>query len=279
MTTLAVRRPHIIAFANQKGGAGKTSTTANFAAYLSYLGCRILVIDLDPQANMTTALGATVDDDTLTTSDLLSKMNKGLIGEVIIKSGWDLVDFVPSSVDLAMRELDGAVDVPFRLKASIEGADLGEYDFILIDCPPNLGRMLQNALFVADDLILITDATSFGLKGIVNTLDSVGFAKDQVNPKLTVRGIVLNKFDGQEAEQVYRADELRQAFGTLGEGDGLVAKTVIPKRAAIASAVGNGTSIFEVKSNSGAFAAQTAIKDVAQDLGVTELATAALKEQ
>ena len=132
-------QPWKLALANQKGGVGKTATTLGLASAVAHAGGNVLVVDMDPQANATTGLGIDVDEQTLTTYDLMSKGVAGAAAEAILATPWDRVDLIPADEALATIESDGANDLIFRLDIAFEGVDLSAYDLVLVDCPPSLG--------------------------------------------------------------------------------------------------------------------------------------------
>lgn len=251
----------IIAVANQKGGVGKTATTLGLLSSLSARGRRALVIDLDPQGNLTLGLGVTINSETLTTNDVLAEMQEGVITQAVAPSPWPGIDVVPADLDLANRDTDGAVDVPYRLRAAFAGADLSMYDVVLLDCPPSLGRLLLNALFTATDLLLVTDASVDGLRGAENILTTTKFVRTQVNTDLRVRKIVVGIREQQLVEQRFRENEIREAYGEL------VAKTMIPKRSAYPDSHGAGKPIHAL-SGSSAFSLQVAYDDLVVELGI-----------
>lgn len=255
-------QPHIVAIANQKGGACKTATVLGLLAAISDRGGRALAIDLDPQGNLTTGTGFTITPDTPTTNDLLREYREGSLLDAVTSSPWENVDLVPANLDLAHRDTDGAPDVPYRLKESMSNVDLSAYDVVLIDCPPSLGRLLMNGLFAATKVVLATDATADGVRGIGNIIDTTQFVIKQVNPELTVAAIVVGRRE-PTAEQEYRESELREAYGHL------VARTTIPKRAAWADAHGSGKPIYSFTSK-GARSLQYAYTDLAAELNMIE---------
>lgn len=221
--------PARIAVANQKGGVGKTSVTLGLAAAASRRGDRALVIDLDPQANATTSLGVEPDEAALTVNDVLAVSRAGSLGDVIIPSAWPGVDVAPSTLDLSNRDLDGAHDLPFRLREGLQRVDTRRYAMVLIDCPPSVGRLLLTGLVTASHALLVTDATADGLRGIGNVESTVELVAKHMSPGLRIAGIVINR-RRHTGEQDYREQELRDAFGDL------VTDVVLPERAALPAA-------------------------------------------
>lgn len=255
-------QPHIVAVANQKGGVCKTATVLGLLAAISNAGGHALAVDLDPQGNLTTGMGFEVSESTPTANDILREYKEGTLLDAVTSSPWENIDLVPANLDLAHRDTDGAPDVPYRLREALSGVDLSGYDVVLIDCPPSLGRLLMNALFAATRLVLATDATVDGVRGIENILDTTRFVTKQVNPGLDIAAIVVGRRE-RASEQDYREAELREVY------KGLVATTVIPKRAAWADAHGSGKPIYSFTS-SGARSLQYAYTDLAEELSMIE---------
>ncbi|MDD4866489.1 MAG: AAA family ATPase [Mycobacterium sp.] len=249
------------AIANQKGGVGKTATVLGLCSAAPTLGHRVLAVDLDPQANLTRGLGVSVEkviaDGGVTANELLVNTIEGTAYEAVVQTGWPGVDLIPGHLDLAHRDLDPAPDAIFRLRAAFKGCDLSEYDAVLFDCPPSVGRLLVGALIAADQVVYVTDANVDSLEGIKNVEKSTMFIP-QVNPGLKCVGIVLTRRE-HNAEEDFREAEIRDFY------PGLVAKTVIPKRAAWKDANGLSMPIHLMK-GSGARALSTAYTDLFLEL-------------
>lgn len=223
-----------IAFANQKGGVGKTAIVLLVAATASRHGHRVLVADFDPQANATNALLGTeygVDDG-------MTAVMNGDAGKVR-SSLWQGVDVLGSSLNLAKAELDGTVEVPYRANQGLDELDQ-DYDLVLFDMPPSLGRLLAAGLIAADALQLVTEASVNSLRGIVNVLAS--FETVQANHMnrrdLELLGIVVNNYR-HASEQDYRVDELRTTYGDL------VFSVHIPQRTGLDEAHAANLSAFD----------------------------------
>lgn len=196
-----------IAFLNQKGGVGKTTTVANVAAAMAAAGRSVGVIDLDPQAHLTLHLGIEPDGAeaaTLSVYDVLTEPPNAKGFATIAENAWVQVApnlvVMPSEVDLAAAEVELA-DQPGRTRRLAEALKHSEttqsLDFLLIDCPPSLGLLTVNALAVAREVIVPMQAHFLALQGVARLLRTVGMVFDQVNPKLQVTGVVLCMFEGQ----------------------------------------------------------------------------------
>lgn len=130
----------------------------------------LCAVDLDPQANLTSGLDVSLDNATeaVTANDPLLQHREAPALDAVVETPWPGVDLIPATLDLANRDLDGANDVMFRLRAAFEGCDLSKYDAVLFDCPPSVGRLMIGALIAADQVVYVTDATKDGLLGINN---------------------------------------------------------------------------------------------------------------
>ena len=186
----------IFTVANQKGGVGKTTTTVNIAAALSMGGLRVLVIDLDPQGNASTALGVP-HRDTAGIYEVL--MGDATITSVIQKvAGFPALDCVPSNASLANAEVNlvSMVARELRLKEALDEI-FPNYDYIFIDCPPSLGLLTINALAAARELLIPIQTEYYALEGLSQLLETYGVVKKRLNAKLDLSTIVLTMFDGR----------------------------------------------------------------------------------
>lgn len=184
-----------IAFMNQKGGVGKTTTTVNLGAALAELGKKVCLIDLDPQAHLTINYGVEPSPDIVSLYHVLVEERPFL--EAVHKID-DNIALVPSSIDLAAAEIE-LVSVLGReklLKERIEAAE-HDFDFILLDCPPSLGLLTINALAVATEVIIPMQPHFLSLQGVGKLLETVALVNRRMNPRLKVSGIVLTMFDSQ----------------------------------------------------------------------------------
>jgi chromosome partitioning protein len=185
----------IIAFMNQKGGVGKTTTTANLGAALAELGKKVCLVDLDPQAHLTINYGLNPTPDLTSLYQVL--MEQGPFLEAVHKIS-DNIAIVPGSIDLAGAEVELAsvLGRETLLKKRIEAAQ-HDFDFILLDCPPSLGLLTINALAVAREVIVPMQPHFLALQGVGKILETVALVSRRMNPRLKVSGIVLTMFDAQ----------------------------------------------------------------------------------
>jgi chromosome partitioning protein len=224
--------------ANQKGGVGKTTSAVNIAAALAQLGQRVLVIDLDPQGNATTALGVAGAEPGL---------YEVLIGEhtmaEVVRPCPDVEDLwvVPASVDLAGAEVELVSQSrrEYRLRDTLE-AFLAEqpFDTVLIDCPPSLGLLTINGLVAAREVLLPIQCEYYALEGLSQLLRTVEMVRTHLNPKLQVGAIVLTMYDGRTRLASQVAEEVRTHFGAT------VLDTVIPRSVRLSEAPSFGQTVL-----------------------------------
>ena len=246
----------IIAIANQKGGVGKTTTSVNLAAGLAYLGKKILLIDLDPQGNATQGLGARANVQ-LSTYDLLLKDVS--VDDCLIKLKIPPIDIIPATVELAGGEVE-IVSVPkgreSLLKNKLEPIK-HRYDFIIMDCPPSLGLLNQNALTAADSVIIPVQCEYYALDGLTQLLSTIRYIQKLYNPRLSIEGVVLTMFDSRNKLTFDVQQEVRKYFKET------TYRTCIPRNVRLSEAPSHGSSIFEHDINStGARAYASLAKEV-----------------
>lgn len=226
----------IIAFANQKGGVGKTTTCINLASYIAVMGKKVLVLDLDPQGNATSGLGIDKTEDLKTVYDLIS----GDIGidEVIKPTLIEDLDILPSTVDLAGAELE-MVEMPQREKIikGILDPIRDRYDFIMIDCPPSLGLITVNALTACDSVIIPMQCEYYPLMGITQLMNTIRLIKFHLNPRIDVEGVVMTMKDKRSNLTNQVSDEILKFFGKK------VFFTYIPRNIRLAEAPSHGEPI------------------------------------
>jgi chromosome partitioning protein len=226
----------VYAIANQKGGVGKTTTAVNLAACVAEAGYRTLLVDIDPQCNATIALGLGKDSPR-TLYDVL--IEGAPLQDVVLSTAIDNLDLGPSGPDLAGAtvELPRMMGSEMRLRESLAGVR-DSYAFTLLDCPPSLGPLTVNALVAADRVIVPVQAEYFALEGLAGLLDTLGLIQRELNPRLTVAGMLLTMYDGRTrlAQDVER--EIRQHFPEL------VFDTVIPRNVRVGEAPSFGKPVI-----------------------------------
>lgn len=199
----------IYAFANQKGGVGKTTSAVNIAASLGQLGKKTLLCDFDPQGNATSGVGVEKKDDN-SAYDLILGANPY---ECIAKTPFENLDVLPSDISLAGAELElvEAKDRQFRLKKALDTLR-ADYDYILIDCPPSLGLLTVNALSAADGVIVPMQCEYFALEGLSQLTLTISQIKRLYNPRLELFGVIITMFDGRLNLSLQVLEELKKHF-------------------------------------------------------------------
>jgi chromosome partitioning protein len=225
----------VYAIANQKGGVGKTTTAVNLAACVAEAGYETLLVDIDPQSNATIGLGVG-KDRAQTVYDVL--VGGVPMEEVVITTAIDRLSLVPAGPDLAGAtvELPRVAGSEVRLREALSGVR-ERYAFTVLDCPPSLGPLTVNALVAADRVIVPVQAEYFALEGLAGLLDTLALIQRQLNPKLTVAGMLLTMYDSRTrlAQDVER--EIREHFPEL------VFDTVIPRNVRVGEAPSFGKPV------------------------------------
>ena len=235
----------IYVFVNQKGGVGKTTSVVNLGAYLAEAGKKVLLVDFDSQGNMSSGVGLSKEKPTI--YELMAE--QATAEQTIKKTPVANLDAIPASIDLsgAAIELVDQEDREFYLKKVLEPLR-DKYDYILIDCPPNLSLLTVNALTAAGSVLIVQQAHYLALSGAGLLLDTVKLIKRRVNPGLDVQGILLTMYDSRTNHAKEIKAQVQEFFGDR------VYNTVIRSSVALADAPAQGKDIFQFSPKSKAAA-------------------------
>ena len=248
--------PRVIAVANQKGGVGKTTTAVNLGAALAELGYRVLIVDLDPQANATTGVGIDGRSFDMSMYDVLMRDVK--IEDAIEPTSMKNLFIAPATIDLAGAEIElvPSFSRELKLRRALDSI-VGDFQFTLVDCPPSLGLITVNGLAAAAEVLVPIQCEYYALEGLGQLLRNVQLVKSNLNESLELSTIVLTMYDGRTklAEQV--VDEVRSHFGNK------VCRNVIPRTVRISEAPSYGQPITAFDPSSrGAIAYRELAKEV-----------------
>ena len=229
----------VIAFSNQKGGVGKTTTCVNLAAYTARAGKRVLVVDMDPQGNASSALGFFERKDKISVYEVL-------VGDIeaagaVKKTETEGLDIITSSGDLAGAELELAQVMIGRervLDEKIEAVKEG-YDFVFIDCPPSLGLLTVNSLAAADGVVVPIQCEYFALEGLSQMMNTIKLVKKFLRPAIEVEGVVITLYDGRAKLSKGVVGEIEKVFGDK------VYLTKIPRNVRLAEAPSYGKPVSD----------------------------------
>jgi chromosome partitioning protein len=225
----------VTACTNQKGGVGKTTTVINLAAYLALSGTRTLVVDLDPQGNASTGLGASREAAGTVYDALIDRVP---ISEITRPTAIDGLDLVPATPQLAGAEVElvGLPGREHRLSASLAEVD-GRYERVLVDCPPSLGLLTVNALTAADGVLIPIQAEYYAMEGLGSLVNTIRLVRGSLNPRLEIEGVLITMFDRRTRLSGQVADEIRRHL------DGTVYDTVVPRNVRLSESPSHGLPI------------------------------------
>ena len=228
----------IVAVANQKGGVGKTTTTINLAASLAVEEKKVLVVDLDPQANTTSGLGISIANPKLSAYPFI--VGEKSADDCIVSLGLKFLSLIPGSMDMAGFESEASKVKGSHqiLQGRLEKALIDSYDFIILDCPPSLGFITINALVSSNSVLIPVQCEFFALEGLSHLLKTLERIRKQWNPSLTIEGILPTMFDRRNKLSNQVLEDLKRHFPEM------IFKSVIPRNVTLGEAPSHGKPVL-----------------------------------
>jgi chromosome partitioning protein len=257
----------VVAFANQKGGVGKTTSAVNTSVILANQGVRVVLIDLDPQGNSTSSLGVDKHDLADTTYDVL--IDRRPIAQAVVRGVRPNLDLLASTPVLAGAEVElvAIVHRERRLEDACNRA-ARDYDLAVIDCPPSLGLLTVNALTAADSVVIPIQCEFLALEGVSQLITTIDLIKRQLNPDLDLLGVLMTMYDARTRLSSHVVDEVRRHFGER------MFESVVPRSVRLAEAPSYGQSITEYDAASrGGAAYMSFAAELSERIGLTPRVT------
>jgi chromosome partitioning protein len=242
-TPAPLKPPRVLAVANQKGGVGKTTTAINLGTALAAIGTDVLVVDLDPQGNASTGLGIDRRNRRYSTYDVL--IGEAPLRDAIVSTAVPRLHLAPSTLDLAGLELEiaQARDRAFRLRSALTALRTSmpgrvNFSYVLVDCPPSLNLLTVNAMAAANSILVPLQCEFFALEGLSQLLKTVDTVRQQLNPDLTIHGVVLTMYDSRNNLSGQVVADVREFMGPK------VYDTIIPRNVRVSEAPSYGKPVL-----------------------------------